>query len=198
MKILIYSFEKFQNLKNNHAYEVGKEITRKFNSKDVQLIKLPVNFNCWDILRNKIEEFKPDFVLGIGIAVGINKVKVEKVGLNYKHSEISDNEKTRATLEKINASKKLSYETNIDVLDFVDSLKKKEIPAEISFHAGTYVCNYTYYNCLEYVSDKNIKTLFIHIPASPKDTIELNLNVPCFPSSVIADGIFNILASNTF
>ena len=193
MKILIYSFEKFHNLENNPACEVGKRIVKKYNSKDVEFIKLPVTFKCWEILKNKITEFKPTFVLGIGVGRWTNRVKIEMIGLNYKHAEIPDNEGTKVSLEKINESKDLSYETKIDVLTFVDSLRNKEIPAETSFNAGTYVCNYVYYNCLEYFSNKDTKTLFIHIPISPKEAIKLNMNVATFPASLIANEIFNTL-----
>ena len=193
MKILIYSFENFHNLKSNPAYEVGKEITNKYDSEDVELIQLPVTYKCWEILKNRIIEFKPEFVLGIGVGIGINRVKIEMIGLNYKHSKIPDKEGTIFSMEKINESQDLSYETQIDVLAFVDSLRKKGIPAEISLNAGTYVCNYVYYNCLQYFLDKDAKTLFIHIPASPKEAIESNLNVATFPTSLIANEIFNTL-----
>jgi len=193
MKILIYSFDRFQNLESNPAYEVGKEIFKKFNSKDVDLIQLPVTYNCWEMLKNKIMEFRPDFILGIGVAVSINSVKLEKIGLNYKHAEIPDNEDKKIILEKIDDSKNLSYDTSIDVLNFASKLKENGIPAEISFSAGTYVCNYTYYNCLQYLANTDAKILFIHVPVSPKEAITLNTSVACFPTDLIANGLFKIL-----
>ncbi len=193
MNILIYSFEEFSNLKTNPACEVGKEISKLLNSNKVFLIRLSVTYNCWGLLKRKILEVKPDFILGIGVAIGINRVKIEKIGLNYKYAEILDNKGTRTTFEKINNSKRLAYETKVNVLNFVNQLKERGIPSEISFHAGTYICNYVYYSCLEYLSNKNIKSLFIHVPASPNNAIELNKNIPTFPPFLIAKGIFQIL-----
>lgn len=94
------------------------------------------------ILENKIQEFQPDFILGIGVEIGINKLKIEKIGLNYKHSNILDNRGKKAIAEKIYTSSELVYETDVDVIDFVNSLKQKQIPCEISFNQGTYICNY--------------------------------------------------------
>ena len=193
MKTLIYTFEKFHNLKSNPAHEVGKEIKDLFNSKNADLIQLPVTYDCWELLKNKIDDFNPEFILGLGVAMGINKVKIEKIGLNFKHAEIPDNEGIKIQSEKINANNQLAFETDIDILNFSDKLKERGIPAEISFHAGTYICNYAYYNCLNYLSDKKIKTLFIHVPASPKEVIELNANIASFPTNLIANGIFQIL-----
>ena len=151
-------------------------------------------------LKNKIKESKPDFILGIGVAIGINKLRIEKLGLNYKYAKIPDNKGKKAKAEKIEEKGKLAYETGINVLDFVDSLKQKQIPCEISFNAGTYVCNYAYYNCLNYINrennekkNKEIKTLFIHIPASPKEVIELGINAPSFPIEFISKGLYETL-----
>jgi len=132
MKILIYSFDKFQNLKSNPAYEVAEDIVKRFNSEDVVLVKLPVTYGCWDILRNKIDSFKPDFILGIGVAVGINRVRVEKIGINYKHANISDSEGKKEVVQKIDSSGDLAYETEVDVVSSVESLKNKGIPCDVS------------------------------------------------------------------
>ncbi|MFA5061000.1 MAG: hypothetical protein WC494_01640 [Candidatus Pacearchaeota archaeon] len=193
MRTLIYSFEKFGNLNSNPTYEIGKEIKALSNSKEMELIQLPVTYKCWGLLKDKIDEFKPHFVLGLGVAIGTNKVKVEKIGLNYKHAEITDNEGIKLQSEKISINNKLALETNIDIFKFVNKLKEKGIPTEVSFHAGTYVCNYVYYSCLSYFDNKEMKTLFIHVPASPKEVIELNINTPSFPTSYIAKGIFQTL-----
>src|SRR6056297_3010036 len=141
MKTLIYSFEAFKNLKSNPAYELSKNLIEKSNPDNIELIQLPVSYDCWSLLKNKIQEFQPNFILGIGVAVGINKLRIEKLGLNYKYAKIPDNKGKTAKAEKIEEKGKLAYETDINVLDFVDSLTQKQIPCEISFNAGTYICN---------------------------------------------------------
>ncbi|MBU0467209.1 MAG: hypothetical protein KJ718_06370 [Nanoarchaeota archaeon] len=50
MKILIYSFEPFNVLKNNPAYEIAKEVHGLFKSKNVGLIKLPTTYGGWAIV----------------------------------------------------------------------------------------------------------------------------------------------------
>ncbi len=96
--------------------------------------------------------------------------------------------------ELISRDADLAYESDVDVMVFVNNLQEKGIPAEVSFHAGTYVCNYQYFNCLKYVLGKKIKSLFIHVPASPEEVIRLNLNLPSFPAALIADAIFQVLS----
>jgi len=191
MKILIYSYETFQNLKSNPAYDCAELMVKELNSKEVELIKLPVTYDSWSILKEKIDSFKPDFVLGLGAAVGRPKVSIEKIGLNYMHATIPDNAGKLATLEKINSEKPLAYETKFDVQALLDNLNKNLVPSEISFNADTYICNLHYYNCLDYLQNTNIKTLFIHVPASPKLVIEQNMRLPSFPTEPIAKALFS-------
>lgn len=190
MKILIYSYDTFQNLKSNPAYDLAESLFKKFNSKDVELIKLPVNFDSWGLLKEKINSFNPDFVLGLGVAVGRPKVSIEKIGLNYMHANVPDNSGKIYNLEKIDSSKPLAYETNFDVQDLLEHLNKNEVPSEISFNADTYICNYHYYNCLNYLQNTNKKTLFIHIPASFKLVIDMNIKVPSLPTELISKALF--------
>lgn len=194
MKILIYSFEKCYKLKNNPAYEVGRIITKKFNSNDVELIQLPVTYKSWETLKQKMEEVEPDFVLGIGVSVGIKRVKIEQIGLNYRQIPMAENDGVKGEVEKIDVHKKLSYETSIDAAAFVSALKENGIPAELSYHAGTYVCNHNYYKCLHYIKDKNIKTLFVHVPVSPKEALRAKLKVKTFSSLLIANEMFDIMS----
>jgi len=72
-------------------------------------------------------------------------------------------------------------------------LKNKGVPAKISFNPGTYICNYTYFNCLQNIKDKDIETVFIHVPSSPKEVIELDIDIPTFPTYLIAEGLFDYL-----
>ncbi|MBW6451681.1 MAG: hypothetical protein K0B02_03030 [DPANN group archaeon] len=91
MRILLYSFEIFGKLKSNPSYDVGSSIYNLFDSESVDLIQLPVTFDCWTILKEKIDKFKPDFIIGFGFELGINMIKIEKIGLNFKHTKMPDN-----------------------------------------------------------------------------------------------------------
>lgn len=191
MKILIYSYETFQNLKSNPAFDLAEALHKMFNSLDVELIKLPVTFDSWAMLKDKIDSFNPDFVLGLGVAVGRPKISIEKIGLNYKHANVPDNSGKIYSLEKIDLNKPLAYETNFDVQSLLEHFNKNEVPSEISFNADTYICNYHYYNCLSYLENTETKTLFIHVPASPKLVIDMNIKAPSFPTETIAKALFD-------
>ena len=46
MKTLIYSFEKFHKLNRNPAYELSKDLAEKLNSDNIELVQLPVSYDC--------------------------------------------------------------------------------------------------------------------------------------------------------
>jgi pyroglutamyl-peptidase len=197
MKILIYSYDTFQNLKSNPAYDLAESLIEKFSSKDVELIKLPVTYDSWPLLKDKIDSFNPDFVLGLGVAVGRPKLSIEKIALNYMHANVPDNSGKIFTLEKIDNTKPLAYETDFDVKNLLEYLNKNEVPSEISFNADTYICNYHYYNCLNYFQGTNKETLFIHVPASTKLVIDMGIKAPNMPTDLIAKGLYEYLKNLT-
>ena len=70
------------------------------------------------------------------------------------------------------------------------------MPAEISFHAGTYLCNATlYFSC--YLSERmglKTRSAFVHLPLDPTQTAEQAQGMASLPSSLSAQGLQIILA----
>ena len=87
----------------------------------------------------------------------------------------------------------LAYETTVDSKRLLEHLNQNHIPTELSFFADTYFCNYLYYNCLNYCNEKDIRTIFLHIPLSPEEVINLNANLPSFPSDKIISALSTFL-----
>ena len=77
----------------------------------------------------------------------------------------------------------------------VNHLKKLDIPCDLSFFAGTYICNNAYFRCLKLVSDKNLnsKTVFVHVPLSPKEVNTLGIDAPSFPPTLIGNALADFL-----
>lgn len=126
-----------------------------------------MTFESWNLLKEEIDSFSPDFVLGLGVAVGRPKVSIEKIGLNYMHANVPDNLGKIYSLEKIDLNKPLAYETKFDVQTLLEHLNKNEVPSEISFNAD-----------------------FIHVPANSKLIIDMNIKAPSLPTELIAKALY--------
>ena len=73
----------------------------------------------------------------------------------------------------------------------VEYIKKANIPARVSYTAGTFVCNDIMYRVL-YMIDKefpNMRGGFIHVPYFPEQVLELPDGTPSMSAQMIAKAL---------
>ncbi|MEK6908924.1 MAG: hypothetical protein AABX23_02645 [Nanoarchaeota archaeon] len=196
MKILVYAFKKFDKLNTNPSAEVGKIIYDSLKGKNginIRLEIFSVDYGFERNLEKVILEFEPYFILGLG-ASKRNKITVESIALNVIHEPRGDEKGKIFTNKKIiSGADAIKTKFNCEML--VNHLKKLDIPCDLSFFAGTYICNNAYFRCLKLVSDKNLnsKTVFVHVPLSPKEVNTLGIDAPSFPPTLIGNALADFL-----
>lgn len=74
---------------------------------------------------------------------------------------------------------------------WAEGLRKLQIPAQVSHHAGTYVCNAVYYLSQAISQDLGAATqsLLIHIPLSERQVCKEGEMGPSLPSAEVARGL---------
>lgn len=165
MKILVTGFKPFLKEKINPSEKLANQLKQVFDH--VESLILPVEFeNSFEILKKKIEEIKPDHVIMMGQASGRQNVCLEKIGLNWIQSEHKDEAEILPKTGRIIPDVELALMTSFPVDAIFLHLKKAQLPVEISFSAGSYVCNDLYFRVLNYF--KNIKAVFVHVPLMPE------------------------------
>jgi pyroglutamyl-peptidase len=65
-----------------------------------------------------------------------------------------------------------------------EQLIRADIPVQISYSAGTYVCNDVFYTLLDHFNESNTKVGFIHVPYIVEQCKE-----PCLELSQIVKGL---------
>ena len=74
-------------------------------------------------------------------------------------------------------------------------LRDAHIPAEISYHAGTYLCNATlYFSC--YLAERmtlKTKSAFVHLPLDVSQTAAQAQHMAALPATTSADALRLIL-----
>lgn len=162
MKLLITGFKPFNHDLINPAKEL---LDYYYNKEDIETLLLDVeyNFDAKKII-DKVIDYQPDVILSLGLAGGRKKVMIEYYALNMHSATIPDNANTLLNHQSINSKSPIAYQTNIDVLELVNSVNDELFG--ISYHAGTFVCNDIYYQTLDYIylNNLNIKCGFIHLP----------------------------------
>lgn len=163
MKILLTAFESFGGDSVNASLEAVKAVN--VPGADITKIVLPVVFGeAGEAAVKKAEEILPDFVVLTGQASGRKEISVEYSALNVRYASIPDNAGNMPRFEKILPDGEDAAVTDLPYEDILKALEKENVPAKISFTAGTFVCNDTFFLVWKKLQDRGIKTGFIHLP----------------------------------
>lgn len=167
MKVLITGFEPFDNQDINPSWEAVKRLPDVINNVEIIKMKIPTVFRkSVDLIKEKIDEISPAAVVSVGQAGSRGKITVEFIGINFIDARIPDNEGNKP-LEIINNDRPDGLFSTIPVFKIVEKLNKNGIPAEVSYTAGTFVCNNVLYGISDYIDENDLDIIsgFIHVPS---------------------------------
>ncbi len=101
-----------------------------------------------------------------GLAGGRNGITPEMAAVNLKDARIPDNAGQKPVEEKIIREGPESLLSTLPVRKMKEELSGNGIPCDISYSAGTFVCNEVMYRLLFYMkeSGREKKAGFIHVP----------------------------------
>jgi pyroglutamyl-peptidase len=126
------------------------------------------------LLTDLVAEYRPAFVLALGLALGAPILRVEKVAINAADFGVADNEGARPRGGR-------SFAPNDDVGRFatwdagavVEAILEAGVPARASYHAGTHLCNLTLYTYLAALAGAGLEAPcgFLHLPYLPEQIV---------------------------
>jgi pyroglutamyl-peptidase len=161
MKILVTGFKPFLGEALNPSEMLARNLQEHFS--EVQSLVLPVEFeNAFFKLNEHLQICQYTYVILLGQASGRSKIGFEKIALNWQQTEHTDEAGYKPNTGEILIGEKLALMTSFNVDSALSLLKKENKPVEISFSAGTYVCNDLYYRALSQFND--LKIVFVHVP----------------------------------
>ncbi len=113
-----------------------------------------------------IEQHDPAIVLSLGLSGSRDRVCLERFALNIDDVKKPDNANRVRQGEPIDPDGPAALKTNVELPSILAELQAHDIDAEISNHAGTYVCNHVFYQGLRAVAARGNRAgcLFVHIP----------------------------------
>jgi pyroglutamyl-peptidase len=174
MRLLITGFGPFHTHRTNPSEELMKLVVQK-QREGIEVVGevLPVVFSrirdCLEEVHKRHDLASFDAILFCGLAASRDKVTPEKVALNWVYSkERADNEGVSFHRgERIDAGVENALFSSFPVEDFANFLNKHGIESAVSFSAGTYVCNSTFFQGLRKLGALNSShtpCTFLHIP----------------------------------
>jgi pyroglutamyl-peptidase len=158
-RVLITAFEPYDRWPENSSWLALVDLTRWYDGDaEITTRRYPVDLTRMSDNLRKDMQANYDFAIHLGQSPGSTLIKLEAVGLNVRSdgspliSDAPEAYRSRLSLDRC-------YQTLIDA----------GIPAEVSHHAGTYLCNAALYLSQHYAKSFGLKTrsLFVHVPLSP-------------------------------
>lgn len=179
MKVLVSGFEPFGGRELNASWELIRSMPKTVAGHAVSVVRLPVVYGkAWPVLEKAVREFRPDAVLSLGESPRA-ELGLERVAINLRDCERSDNAKRTAANETILPAAPAAYFSTLPVDRMLEALKKAGIPAQRSLSAGAYLCNEVFYLLMHHAADSGLKAAgFVHVPRDgsfPKNPIEFLL-----------------------
>lgn len=163
MKLLVTGFEPFGKDTKNASLEVLEALPSFLFDWDVITERLPVTFGSERALFRAISLHRPDAVVCMGQAGGAKPiVRVERFALNIKHCTLPDNEGAVWYDTPIEEGAPLALECSLPWRKMAEA-ETGSVPAGLSYCAGTFVCNYTFYRLMQGFGAKK-PAGFLHLP----------------------------------
>lgn len=158
-RILLTAFEPYENWSENSSWLTLVELTRWIDAHaQVVTRRYPVDFvevsrRLSDDLTDEI-----DCTIHLGQYPGCTAVQLEAIALNVDSHG-------RALI----AGGPAGLRTVLPLERWRDRVRKRGIPARISWHAGTYLCNATFYLAMHRFlqTGRPLRSVFLHLPLAP-------------------------------
>ncbi|MCA9191876.1 MAG: pyroglutamyl-peptidase I [Planctomycetales bacterium] len=192
MRILLTAFEPYDQWSENSSWLALVELL-KHRPTNLELITRRYPVHLQRMQEKLLEDLsKPlDAVLHLGQSPGASAVKLESVALNIAGCL----EEQGSELPCLIDAAPLAYRSTFPVGLCADRLKEHQIPALISYNAGTFLCNATLYLSLHQMVSAGASTQvgFMHLPLATEQVARENLNLPSLPISTLATAVYSIL-----
>ena len=174
--ILITGFESYGECLDNPSAQIAEFLDGKeIGGARVAARILPVSAtNVPGLVERHIADLDPVMIMGMGLWPGEPMIRIERIGINIAEFGIPDNEGViRAGDVASNGPEavKASWPARM----IVERLLDAGIPARISDHAGTFLCNSTLYHMLRAVQERSSVSGvgFFHVPYLPAQVCEV-------------------------
>lgn len=176
--IVLTGFEPFGGENINPSWQAICQLQQELSAAtDLHLtcLELPVTFEgCFAPLQQVLQQQPVDLVLCIGQAGGRSHIGLEKVAINFAHARIADNAGAQPLNTSLQPNGPAAYFSTLPLGAMLHACQQQGVPTQLSFTAGTYVCNALFYQLMHFLTQQQSKALggFIHIPYAPQQVLQ--------------------------
>lgn len=163
--LLLTGFEPFGGQTVNTSWEVVKRLTTTIGDYRIVTLQVPVVFElAAETVIRKADDVHPEVILCLGQASSRTAITPEYVAINLRNASIPDNAGNEPHDEPVAEGGPDAIFATLSVRRIAEAISQAGMPAEISYSAGTYVCNDLLYGLLHHYQGTGVKVGFIHVP----------------------------------
>ena len=167
---MITGFEPFTTgqglvLDHNPTADIATAVAERI--QHIVSLTLPVSYRkTREALEAGFQLHEPRHWIGLGYAPHRQNLDVETIALNVEHASSGDNDGETPWMRPIEPDAPCAYQTRVNVEGALTILEKMGAPGVPAFHAGTFLCNQTFFlGCHAVESNSGLeKAIFIHVP----------------------------------
>lgn len=161
-RILLTAFEPFLEYPTNASQLILQHWAQDHPgspSSEFTTEILPVDYELAEPRIQELHESTFDFAIHLGQSPRIDRFNLEMVALNLKSGP-------NTPIAKLNGRGPAAYTSQLPLESWCEELCQHDIPSNVSFHAGTYLCNAAYFWSTEVFLQRGIenRSLFVHVP----------------------------------
>lgn len=191
-KILVTGFSPFGGEPINPAWEAVKRLPDQIAGAALIKLEIPTSFSrCGPAVEAAVEAHQPDAVLCVGQAGGRACISVERVAINLAEAGIPDNDGDQPADKPIQPDGPDAYFSTLPVKAVVQNVRAQGIPCQLSYSAGTYVCNCVMYQALHLAAKRHpgLRAGFIHVPYLPAQAVDKPAGAPSMELSTLTEAL---------
>lgn len=175
MKVLVTGFEPFGGESVNASADAVAALAARWDGPDELVTAvLPVVFDAVRTaegpLLRLLDEHAPHVVVATGLADGVTQVRVERVAINLMDARIADNGGHQPVDAPVAEDGPAALFTTLPAKAAVAAVREAGIPAGVTYSAGTYVCNATFYALQHALTARpEVRSGFVHVPRTTEE-----------------------------
>ena len=190
---VVTGFAPFNKETINPSWEGVQKLPQQMEGVTLKKLELPVSYQRAFLPLQEMLKKHQDVkgILCVGQAQGRGIMTAEAIAINRRFATISDEDGDSPFHEAVFAQGEAAYFATVKGEKIVEALRKGGVPAKVSYHAGTYVCNSLYNQTLHflYENKRNIPCVFVHVPFLLGQVLNQQTDVPFMEESTMVKGL---------
>ena len=185
--LLITGFDPFGGQNINPSWEAVSCLPESIGEYNIYKLQIPTEFQKASVsIIEKASTLHPDVILCIGQAGGRDAITPEVIAINLREASLPDNAGYQPVNLPVIPDSREAYFSTVPVRSMVKELHSHNIPARLSYSAGTFVCNDVLYTLLNEFFESSTLVGFIHVPYLPE---QAKNNEPCLSLNQIVEAL---------